>query len=192
MTAGHSAVVAGLSEQPIHQPSEQARKADRDWIGGDRWVEGSDLVELARSFAERFRGTLDTQSVATSRGEHSCWRPSPGAPSAIERVICVRDLFHSTADQLERLAREVRPVEPRCLIMEPLAGYHRWDPDEVISVLLAESHRLSRVAEELAVDGRLPGGVRRGITLITAELLDHVMAESARQLSEAELALGPR
>ncbi|MFN2505252.1 MAG: hypothetical protein ABR540_13690 [Acidimicrobiales bacterium] len=150
----------------------------------------SNVVGLVRSLPEGFRDLLGERPIDGPRRERSCRRHAPGSPTAIERLICVRDLVHATADHLERLARDVRPVEARCDLSEPIAGYHRWDPDEVISVLAWESDRLARVAEGRAVDDWLPAGLRHGMALIITELLGHVLAEAAQQLSKAELALG--
>lgn len=178
---------AGWVGQPSGPPSagekgSVAFEADR--------VALSNVIELVRCLPEGFRDLLGERPIDGPRRERSCRRNAPGSPTAIERLMCVRDLVHATADHLECLARDVRPVEARCHLSEPIAGYHRWDPDEVISVLAAESDRLARVAEGRAVDDWLPAGVRHGMALIITELLGHVLAEAAQQLSKAELALG--
>lgn len=153
-------------------------------------TDGVDVMQLVRSLPNRSRELLAAQrSVDKSGRERDGGRGNPRPPTAIERLLCITDLVQATADHLERLAVDVRPLEARCRIFEPVAGYHRWDPDAVVSALVAASGRLAQVAEEVALDNRLPPRVRRGVALIAVELLAHVAAEGARQLSLAELAL---
>src|SRR5205085_8832178 len=100
------------------------------------------------------------------------------------------DVVHATAQHVETLATAVRPVEARCPMVEPVAGYALWDPDDLVDVLCAETERLARAAEELFADDRLPDDVRRALALIIPELVRNAVSKARHQLREAELGIG--
>lgn len=146
-------------------------------------------TNAVRSMPDQFRTLFNSVPVEGSATDRSTRRPGLGAPSALERVLCLRGVFSATADGLERLARDARPVHPHALLYDPVAGYHRWDSEEVLRSLATEAERLARVAEELSTNEALPVDVRHGVELIAAELLRHVLRYGAEELGEAELAL---
>lgn len=146
-------------------------------------------ADAVRSMPEQFRTLFSGVSPDGSVTDRSTRRPGLGSPSAVERVLCLRDVFSATADGLERLSRDARPVHPHARLYDPVAGYHRWDLEEVLRTLAAEAQRLARVAEDLSTNEALPVDVRHGVESIAAELLRHALRYGAMELGEAELAL---
>lgn len=145
--------------------------------------------DAVRSMPDQFRTLFDSASADASRMDRSTQRPDPKSPSAVEHVLCLRDIIEATAERLERLSRDARPVCPRAHRYGPVAGYHRWDPEELLRTLATEAERLARVAEELSSSEAFPVEVRLGMESIAGELLRHVLRYAAAELGEAELAL---
>lgn len=152
--------------------------------GDDRADEFGSL-ELVRSLSERFRIAV----VARSGPERPRRRSTPGSPTPVERLVCARDLVHATTQHVETLRNAVHPVEARCHIVEPVAGYAHWDPNDLVDVLRAEIEGLARATARLLADDRLPEDVRRGLALIIHELVGHAASQAGDQLRKAELGL---
>ena len=148
-------------------------------------AEAPSLTAAVRALPERFRWLVNA-SVDPAGLER---RPAPDAATAMEHLACVRDLLHSASDRLERLAADSRLVEGGLAHCERIGGYHGWDPEVVLAVLGAEAERMARIAEGLASDERLPVASRRGLALIAAELVDHLVRESEEHFRQAELAM---
>ena len=152
---------------------------------GDR-ADEFDSLELVRSLSERFRIAVEDGSGPERRRRRS----TPGSPTSVERLVCVRDLVHATTQHVQTLRSAVHPVEARFHIVEPVAGYALWDPDALVDVLHAEIEGLSRATEELFADDRLPEDVRRGLALIIDELVGHTVSQARHQLCQAEPGIG--
>ncbi|MGH9278391.1 MAG: hypothetical protein ACRD12_09855 [Acidimicrobiales bacterium] len=108
----------------------------------------------------------------------------------MDRVLCVRDLLHAAAERQMRLATDVRPLGTSCHIVEPIAGYAHWDPDDLVHVVDAAVDGLVQTAAALCTDDRLPMAVRDGLALIMAEFVCNVLSEAARHLGDGELDVG--
>lgn len=127
---GHSELLADRAAVPPVRSAQEGFAASA--VGGSHGtvdadlIKSRDLISLVRALPERLRvflAELPGDRLDAGRG---CERPAPGTLSAIERVIGVGDLVRATADHLERLESDARPVHVRCYLSEPLAGYHRW------------------------------------------------------------------
>lgn len=119
----------------------------------------------------------------------SVQRLGPDAPTALERAMCVNDLFHESAGRLERLINDLRPLESRCRTYQPTAAYHRWDPDDLVRSLSAESDRLARTVTRLATEtpSDLSASAREGVVLLIADLLTSALAVARAQLADANM-----
>jgi len=143
------------------------------------------LTTAVRGLPERFRWLMNASADPTGLER----RPDPDAATAMEHLGCVRDLLHSAGDRLERLAADSRLVEGRLVRCERIGGCHAWDPEVVLAVLGAEAERVARIAGGLASDERLPVACRRGLSLIAAELVDHLVREGEEHFRQAQLAM---
>lgn len=140
------------------------------------------------SMPDQVRGLFNSSSVQGSGMVPSSRRQGPMSRSTVGQVLGLRDIIATTVERLERLARGARPVHPHARRYEPVAGYHRWDPEELLRILAREAKRLARVAEELSADEALPVEVRLGMESIAGEILQQVLHYANQELGEAELA----
>lgn len=148
-----------------------------------------DSMDAVRSITGHFRKLFAGFSGDEAGADRIERRPAVGSPSAVEHVLCLRDLLHATTDRLERLSRDARPVRQGAHLYQPVAGYHRWELEEVLRNLGAEAERLARAAERLSADDGMPAGIRHGVESIAAELLRQVLRHGAVELDETEFAL---
>lgn len=144
--------------------------------------------DAIRSMPDQFRALFHRISADGSGVDRTTRRPDP---SAVEHLLCLRDTIGSTAQRLERLANDARPVRQHAHRYEHVAGYQRWDPNELQRTLSSEAERLARIAEQLWSDEGLPGEVRLGLEAIAGEQLRHVLRCASEELGDAELALRP-
>lgn len=119
----------------------------------------------------------------------SVQRLRPDAPTALERAMCVNDLFHESAARLERLIDDLRPLESKCRTYQPTAGYHRWDPGDLMRSLSAESDRLARTASRLVAETPpdLSVNAREGMVLLIANLLANAVVAAGAHLADAAM-----
>jgi hypothetical protein len=133
-----------------------------------------------RSLPERLRAIV----AGPAAGERCRQHPSP---TLIEHAMYVRDLLAATASRLEHLADDVRPARtthPRC---EPVAGYHRWDPDALVADLVAEAEHVRRVTDRMAAAPQLSAAARAALSWLVADLLNQAMHDGAEELRQAEV-----
>lgn len=154
-----------------------------------RPTEQAALIDAVRSLPERFRTLFTGLSLETPLENRSRQRPSLHAPTAVEHLICVREALEDAGNLIERVAHDARPVPVRARVAEPIGGYNRWRPEELLSGLAAESERLARIMGDLTNDGSLPEDVRVGLQLIAGELLRQIMGDATAHLSEAGFAM---
>ncbi len=160
----------------------QSPDAERASIATE--IPDENFVGYLGSLPDKARGVLG-DSAEHARGR---LRAAPQDPTALERVMCVRDLLHDTVDRLQQLIAKLGPVEARCHTYEPIGGYHRWDPEEVTLMVATESAKLANMAANLITTETLGARTRQGLALITVDLLEQVVAVTDAQFAHAELA----
>lgn len=190
-----TSVRGAVPNQP--DPAHQAPAAPGP---AGRTAGGTEATNITGVFVARL-GALTDQVIdllghslpdETPQPPWSVQRLGPDAPTALERAMFVRDLFHESAGRLERLINDLRPLETRCRTYQPTAAYHRWDPDDLVRSLSAESVRLARIASRLVTEtpSDLSASAREGVLVLIADLLANAVAGVREQLADATHDLG--
>lgn len=188
-------MTTGTTDTSPHRPSDgRERDLDRPEpdpldAPGPRALLTS--VDAVRSMSDDFWTLFAVSSNDGPGPDRSERRLALGSLSAVEHVLCVREALQASTHRLERLARDARPVRHPTHDCKPVAGYHRWELQEVLRSLAAEAEHLARAAEQVTSDDGLAVGVRQGVEMIATELLRQVARYGAEELEEARAALRP-